>query len=159
MSERTYFPRTHPACATRTARHPRSVLAHPMAILRIMAILALVMGATAGCAAQRSSALRVVAVENNGRRAILLVQVTNPERRSIRLQRLTYSFAGAGHSIRGEVELERDVAAGAVAIVEVPVHFDGTGPFVLEGNLTALLDRIIRVYPVNVSVPSEPVAP
>jgi hypothetical protein len=85
----------------------------------------------------------------------LLVQVTNPELRSIRLQRLAYSFAGADTTVRGQVELSRDVAAGAAVIVEVPVTFAGHGPFTLEGNLTALLDRIVRTYPITASIPDE----
>ncbi|MEZ4363445.1 MAG: hypothetical protein R3B48_24940 [Kofleriaceae bacterium] len=110
-----------------------------------------------GCAAQQRPALSVVAVETVGR-PVLLVQVTNPERRSIRLQRLAYTFAGAEHSTRGEVLLSRDVAAGAAVVVEVPVEFDGSGPFRLEGRLTAALDRIVRTYPVTVTVPEEPPA-
>jgi hypothetical protein len=108
-----------------------------------------------GCAAQQRPNFSVVAVETQGR-PVLLVQVTNPERRSIRLQRLVYTFASSEHTSTGEVLLSRDVAAGAAVIVEVPVEFDGSGPFTLEGNLTAVLDRIVRIYPVTASVPEEP---
>lgn len=106
----------------------------------------------AGCAAQQRPSLRVVAVEQA--RSMLLVQVTNPENRPIRLQRLQYTFASGGASTaptEGEVLLSRDVAAGAAVIVEVPVdELGGTGPFTLEGNLEAVIDRIVRVYPVTV---------
>jgi hypothetical protein len=112
-----------------------------------------------GCAGQQRQSLRVVSIENAAHQPVLLVQVTNPERRSIRLQRLAYTFAGTEHTIRGEVVLSRDVAAGAAVIVEVPVQFQGPGPFTLHGDLTALLDRIVRTYPITASVPDEPAAP
>ncbi len=111
---------------------------------------------TAGCAGQQRPSLRVVAVERADARSVLLVQVTNPENRSIRLQRLQYTFAGAEHTtapMQGEILLSRDVAAGAAVIVEVPVdQLDGAGPFTLEGNLEAVIDRIVRIYPVTAQV-------
>ena len=113
-------------------------------------------GLAAGCASQQRPSLRVVAVEQAATKPVLLVQVTNPERRPIRLQRLQYTFGSADHSAQGEVLLSRDVAAGAAVIVEVPVDLEGhQGPYTLEGNLTALIDRIVRIYPVTVDVPLE----
>lgn len=119
--------------------------------------LGLCAGVAGGCAAQQSPSLRVVAVEKApAARPVLLVQVTNPERRPIRLQRLEYTFAGAAHVTRGAVQLSRDVAAGAAVIVEVPVELDGQkGPFKLQGSLTALIDRIVRIYPVTAEMPAE----
>lgn len=113
--------------------------------------------AAPGCAGQQHPALQVVAVENSAQNPILLVQVTNPERRSIRLQRLAYTFASGSHSTRGEVHLSRDVAAGSAVIVEVPVQLQGQGPFTLDGNLTALMDRIERNYSVHAAVPGQDV--
>jgi hypothetical protein len=112
--------------------------------------------AAGGCAAQQRPSLRVVSVEHNTAKPVLLVQVTNPEARPIRLQRLQYTFGSTGHTTQGEVLLSRDVAAGAAVILEVPVELDGQGPFTLQGNLTALIDRIVRIYPVNAKVPVEP---
>lgn len=120
--------------------------------------LGLASAVAGGCAAQQRPSLRVVSVEQSSPKPVLLVQVTNPESRSIRLQRLEYTFAGSTHSTQGEVILSRDVAAGAAVVLEVPVDLDGLegqGPFVLEGNLTALIDRIVRTYPVTAKVPVE----
>jgi hypothetical protein len=117
--------------------------------------IALGLAAASGCAAQQRPSLRVVSVEQNTAKPVLLVQVTNPEVRPIRLQRLEYTFGSAGHTTQGEVLLSRDVAAGAAVILEVPIELDGQGPFTLEGNLTALIDRIVRIYPVNAKVPVE----
>lgn len=121
-------------------------------------------GMAAGCTSQQRPSLRFLAVENaSAAKPVLLVQVTNPERRPIRLQRLEYTFAAASagehdeHRSRGEVLLSRDVAAGAAVIVEVPVQLEdlggSKGPFTLEGNLTASIDRIERIYPITVDVP------
>ena len=119
--------------------------------------LALVcVAAVAGCAAQQRPGLQVLSVESAARNQVLLIQVTNPERRSIRLQRLAFTFASSDHSSRGEVQFSRDIAAGGAVIVEVPVEFGGHGPFTLKGQLTALMDRIERTYPVQASVPGEP---
>ncbi len=107
----------------------------------------------ASCASQQRAALQVVAVENAAKSSVLLVQVSNPEPRAIRLQRLAYTFAGASHSSHGEVLLSRDIAAGGAAIVQVPVTFEGAGPFRLEGSLVALLDRVERTYPVAAALP------
>lgn len=117
--------------------------------------LGLASAVAGGCAAQQRPSLRVVSVEQSSPKPVLLVQVTNPESRSIRLQRLEYTFAGSTHSTQGEVILSRDVAAGAAVVLEVPVDLEGQGPFVLEGNLTALIDRIVRTYPVTAKVPVE----
>ncbi len=116
--------------------------------------LGLASAVAGGCAAQQRPSLRVVSVEQNAPKPVLLVQVTNPESRPIRLQRLEYTFAGSTHATQGEVVLSRDVAAGAAVVVEVPIDgLDGQGPFILEGNLTAMIDRIIRTYPVTAKVP------
>jgi hypothetical protein len=127
--------------------------------LRPLLALGLAAAAAGGCAAQQRPSLRVVSVDQKTTRPMLLVQVTNPESRSIRLQRLEYTFGSAGHSRQGEVLLSRDVAAGAAVLLEVPVELEGQGPFTLEGNLTALIDRIVRIYPVNAQVPVEPPQP
>lgn len=125
-------------------------------LLSLAMCAAVCAGLTAGCASQQRPSLRVVAVEQAATKPVLLVQVTNPERRPIRLQRLQYTFGSANHSSQGEVLLSRDVAAGAAVIVEVPVDLEGhQGPYTLEGNLTALIDRIVRIYPVTVDVPAE----
>lgn len=133
---------------------PRRALLRTLALASFLVVSA----GAAGCAAQQRPSLRVVAVEKaSSTKPVLLVQVTNPERRPIRLQRLEYTFASAGaeHKRRGEVLLSRDVAAGAAVVVEVPIELsepDDHGPFTLEGSLTALIDRIQRVYPITVPV-------
>lgn len=121
-----------------------------------LALALLLPGALSGCASAQRPSLKVVAVEQAAAKKVLLVQVTNPESRPIRLQRLQYTFAGANHSapVQGEVLLSRDIPVGAAVIVEVPVDHQlaGDGPFTLEGNLEALIDRIVRVYPVATKV-------
>jgi hypothetical protein len=137
----------------------RSVLRQSKLLAPILS-LAMASGLAAACASSQSPSLKVVAVERApAQKQVLLVQVTNPESRSIRLQRLQYTFAGANHAapIQGEVLLSRDVAAGAAVIVEVPVdhQLSEGGPFTLEGNLTALIDKIVRIYPVATKVDAQ----
>lgn len=124
-----------------------------------LALAVSVSGGLVGCASQQRPALQVVAVEQATRTPVLLVQVTNPERRPIRLQRLAYTFASSSNATSGEVRLSRDVAAGAAVIVEVPIKLEGVGPFHLEGSLTALMDRIERTYSVHAAVPADDATP
>ena len=71
----------------------------------------------------------------------------------MRLTKLEYTFASQGTPIAsGEVLLSRDLAAGAAAVLEVPLESGTTGPVVLRGTLIAELDQIVRTFTVSAQV-------
>jgi hypothetical protein len=87
----------------------------------------------------------------------VFVQVTNPAQRPMHLQKLEYVFASSkGTTIaEGEMPLEREIPAGAVAVLEVPLDTalsqGGTSSETLQlrGRLTAELDQIVRTFKVT----------
>jgi LEA14-like dessication related protein len=104
-----------------------------------------------GCHVAKPPELRVV----GARREVVFVQVTNPESRPMRLDRLEYTFAADGTTIAsGEVGLDaREVPAGATAIVEVPLEANSSAkPITLSGTLTTELDAIVRSFEVSAQV-------
>jgi hypothetical protein len=106
----------------------------------------------AGCVATRTPELRVLGVQDDPRREVVFVQVTNPASRPMRLTKLEYTFASANHIVsEGELELAREVPAGEAIVVEVPL--DATPQpdetLTLRGKLTAELDQIIRTFKVS----------
>jgi LEA14-like dessication related protein len=107
----------------------------------------------AACHDGKTPGLRVLGVHETSRREVVFVQVTNPASRPMRLTKLEYTFAAAGATVsEGEVDLERDVPAGAMVVVEVPLDADSTKPMTLRGKLTAELDEIERIFPVNAQI-------
>jgi hypothetical protein len=117
-----------------------------------LAALALV--ALAACQGAGSPEMHVVGVHEADPHEVVFVQVSNPASRSMRLTKLEYTFdADTGKQFAaGEVDLERDVPAGASVIVEVPLDADppaAAGPITLRGTLTAELDRIERSFAVS----------
>jgi hypothetical protein len=80
---------------------------------------------------------------------MLQVKVVNRTARPMRLQRLEYSFAGAGHRIGLG---QREIEPGAAAVVEVPIGTAITGSRLLKGKLFAELDQIIQSFPVSAQV-------
>jgi hypothetical protein len=85
---------------------------------------------------------------------VVFVQVSNPANRPMRLTKLEYTFAAdTGTTVsQGELELSRDVPAGAVAVVEVPLDAQPVGPVTLTGTLTAQLDEIVQSFQVSAKI-------
>jgi hypothetical protein len=85
---------------------------------------------------------------------VVFVQVTNPANRSMKLTKLEYTFAAdSGTTVsQGELELSRDVPAGAAVVVEVPMENPTPGPVTLTGTLTAQLDQIIQSFRVSAKI-------
>jgi LEA14-like dessication related protein len=85
---------------------------------------------------------------------VVFVQVTNPASRPMKLTKLEYTFAADGGATvsQGELELSRDVPAGAAVVVEVPMENPASGPVTLTGTLTAQLDQIIQSFQVSAKI-------
>jgi hypothetical protein len=113
---------------------------------------ALALAATA-CHSGPSPKLTVIGIREAPRHEVVFLQVTNPASRPMRLTKLEYTFAAQGQRVAsGEVLLARDVAAGAAAVVEVPLEAGTPGPVVLRGTLVAELDQIVRTFTVSAQV-------
>ena len=127
-------------------------------MFRSLSVVLLLMFAVA-CRPTRSPELTVLGVHDDiTRRDVVVVQVTNPASRPMRLTRLEYTFASGSETVsHGELELARDVPANSAVVVEVP--FDGGSPLgpdggkvTLRGTLTAELDRILQKFKVSAEV-------
>ncbi len=86
--------------------------------------------------------------------ALLFVEVTNPTQRPLELSRLRYNVQGPEEfKAQGEVRLERNVTAGASAIIEVPIqtwHVAASGgPIILTGRLYARDESIERSWKIS----------
>ena len=109
--------------------------------------------AAAGCHAGQSPQLQVLGVHEEPRHDVVFVQVTNPASRAMRLTRLEYRFAAAGHTVStGEMALARDVPAGAAVVVEIPLDSPSEQTMTLSGRLTAELDQIVQIFSVSAQV-------
>ena len=113
--------------------------------------------ALAACRGAGGPEMRVIGVHNSAPHEVVFVQVTNPASHSMRLTKLEYTFAAdTGKQVAsGEVELAREVPAGAAVIVEVPLDAtptDATGPITLRGKLTADIDEIVHSFAVSAAV-------
>jgi LEA14-like dessication related protein len=117
-------------------------------------VLALVCVVTvAGCHAGKSPELRVIGVHDSARHEVVFVQVTNPANRPMRLTKLEYTFAAAGQTLsEGEVPLQREVPAGAVVVLEVPLDAHSSTPMTLRGKLTTELDEIQKIFSVSAQI-------
>jgi LEA14-like dessication related protein len=84
----------------------------------------------------------------------VFVQVRNPASRPMRLTKLEYTFASSqGRTVaEGKLPLEREIPAGAVAVVEVPLDTDSTEILELTGKLTAELDQYVRTFTVEAQI-------
>jgi hypothetical protein len=115
--------------------------------------LALVVVFALGCHTGRTPELRVLGAHQTARSEVVFVQVTNPASRPMRLTKLQYTFAADGATVaQGVVPLERDVPAGAAAVIEVPLDTEASGPMTLRGRLTAELDQAIRTFDVDAQI-------
>jgi LEA14-like dessication related protein len=116
----------------------------------------LVVAALAACHPGKTPELRVLGVHDAPlAHEVVFVQVTNPANQSMRLQKLEYTFAADGATVStGELDLERDVAAGSTVVVEVPLNSDSDAskPMTLQGVLTAELDQIVRTFQVQAQI-------
>ena len=122
-------------------------------MVRRLSLSLLVALALLGCRGGRSPELRVIGVHEELRHEVVFVQVTNPASRSMRLTRLEYKFAAGSATIdEGELEIHRDVPAGATVVVEVPVDSVLDTAVTLHGKLTAELDQIVRIFKVSAEV-------
>jgi hypothetical protein len=127
-------------------------------------ILSLAFVALAACHAARGPEMRVIGVQDASPHEVVYVQVTNPASHSMRLTKLQYTFAAdTGKEVAaGEVDLSREVPAGAAVVVEIPLDSDTptqAGPFTLRGELTAELDQIVRTFGVSAQVSPQPAQP
>ncbi|MEO8846690.1 MAG: LEA type 2 family protein [Kofleriaceae bacterium] len=111
------------------------------------------MSFVAACHSAGSPELRVLGVNGETAREVVFVQVTNPASQSMKLTKLEYTFAADGATVStGEVALERDVAAGAAVVVEVPLDADPSKAMTLQGKMTATVDEIVRTFPVEAQI-------
>jgi hypothetical protein len=123
---------------------------HLIGLLAFVALLA-----SGACHPQQPTELRVLGLDRTDtRHDVVLVQVTNPASHAMRLTKLEYTFAAAGTTVAaGEVPLEREIAAGAAVVVEVPLdQADSSKPMTLQGKLTGVVDQIVQTYPVEAQI-------
>lgn len=114
--------------------------------------LAVVLAATlAACATGPGSAqLRVVGVQKTpDTSTVLHVQVVNRTHKSMRLQRLEYTFAGEGHRV---ALAEREIEPGAAAVVEVQLDDPAPTTGTLKGRLVCESDEMIESFPVTATL-------
>ena len=123
--------------------------------MRLVVIFLAVALATA-CHTGKTPELRVLGVqEAPAASSHVFVQVTNPARRPMKLTKLEYVFASAKNGAtvsEGELTLYREIPAGAVAVVEVPLDAESDSDLMLRGTLTAELDQIVRSFKVNAHI-------
>lgn len=98
--------------------------------------------------------LRVLGVNDTQVHEVVFVQVTNPASQPLKLTKLEYTFAADGATLStGEVPLEREVAAGAAVVVEVPLDAaTNDKAMTLQGTLTGEIDQVVRTYPVEAQI-------
>jgi hypothetical protein len=108
---------------------------------------------TGACHTGPSPQLHVLGVHEEPRHDVVFVQVTNPASHAMRLTRLEYRFAAAGHTVSaGEMALARDVPAGQAIVVEIPLDGASEKPMTLFGKLTAELDQIVQNFSVSAQI-------
>ncbi len=118
-------------------------------------LLGLLLFAATACHPQQPTELRVLGLDSTDtRHDVVFVQVTNPASHAMRLTKLEYTFAAAGTTVSaGEVRLEREVAAGAAVVVEVPLdEADASKPITLQGTLTGVVDEMVQTFPVQAQI-------
>jgi hypothetical protein len=122
----------------------------------IFVLLAAVSLTLSGCLAATSPKMTVLGVQSAARSGdgVVILQVTNPANRPLRVQKLEYTFAAkGGEPTSGVVSVLRDIPAGSTVVVEVPIDPYQVGvPVQLRGRLVTLLDQIVTSYPVNAMV-------
>ena len=94
-------------------------------LLRVFIAAAIALGAAAGCHPQKAPQLRVIEAKPE----VVFVQVTNPANQSDAAHQARVHVRGrSGATVsRGELDLSRDVPAGAAVVVEVPLDAQPAG--------------------------------
>src|SRR5262245_4314887 len=103
-------------------------------MLRLVVLISLTLAA-AGCHSSKTPELRVLGVHDAPSTSAVFVQVTNPARRPMKLTKLEYVFASASSGAtvsEGEMALYREIPAGAVAVVEVPLDAESNESLMLR---------------------------
>src|SRR3982750_4023620 len=103
-------------------------------MLRAVFIASLV-ALAAGCHTGASSPeVRVLGV-HQAPASLVFVQVSNPAQRPMRLEKLQYVFASSsGTTIsEGEMPLSREIPAGAVTVLDIPLDGDSSETLTLTG--------------------------
>jgi hypothetical protein len=123
------------------------------ALITLLTVAFGLFGGLPGCAGGKGPELRVLGVHEQLRHDIVFVQVTNPARHTMRLTKLEYRFAANGGTVSaGELALAREVPSGATTIVEIPLDGPSEKPMTMSGKLTAVLDKIVRTFPVSARI-------
>jgi hypothetical protein len=121
-------------------------------------VLAFGTAGAGGCHTGRTPELTVLGVQDS--QDVVVVQVTNPASRPMRLTKLQYSFASSsGETVsEGEMPLSRDLPPGAAIVVEVPMDLPASseGSVQLRGLLTAVSDEIVKTFRVSAQVQTPP---
>jgi len=123
-------------------------------MLRLFAIVSFALACATGCHTQKAPELRVLGVQDASSSHVF-VQVTNPARRAMKLTKLEYVFASAtsGATVsEGELSLYREIPAGAVAVVEVPLDAESSDTLMLRGTITAELDQVVRNFKLRAQI-------
>jgi hypothetical protein len=123
-------------------------------MLRLVLAVSFALTLATGCHRGKSPELRVLGMQDTSTSHVF-VQVTNPARRPMKLTKLSYVFASAdsGATVsEGEMQLYREIPAGAAAVVEVPLDAESTEALMLRGTLTAELDEIVRSFKLTAQI-------
>jgi hypothetical protein len=123
-------------------------------MLRLVLAVSFALTLASGCHSAKPPELRVLGM-HDASTSHVMVQVTNPARRPMKLTKLSYRFASAdsGATVsEGEMKLYREIPAGAVAIVEVPLDAESSEALMLRGTLTAELDQMVRSFRLNAQI-------
>jgi len=123
-------------------------------MLRLVIAVCFALALATGCHAGKSPELRVLGV-HDAPQSHVFVQVTNPARRPMRLTKLEYVFASASSGAtvaEGTMPLYREIPAGAVAVVEVPLDAEANDTLTLHGTLTAEQDEMVRSFQLNAQI-------
>jgi hypothetical protein len=122
-------------------------------MLRLAVPSLIALALASGCHSATSPEMRVLGV-HQAQASHVFVQVTNPAERPMRLEKLEYVFASStGTTIsEGELPLEREIPAGAVAVLEIPLDTESSETLTMTGKLTAELDQIVRTFRLNAQI-------
>jgi hypothetical protein len=123
-------------------------------MLRLVLAVSFALTLATGCHSGKSPELRVLGTHNTAS-SYVFVQVTNPARRPMKLTKLSYVFASANSGAtvaEGEMQLYREIPAGAAAVVEVPLDAESTEALMLRGTLTAELDEMVRSFKLTAQI-------
>jgi hypothetical protein len=125
-------------------------------------LLVLLVGTTLAACGGASPHVKVLGAEQSGAGMgapvlRLFVEVVNPTGRGLRLSRLEYDLSAERvFATKGAVSVERDVAAGQSAVVEIVVPVDRRAaarlagvPYKLDGRLFAHADHMDQYWPVR----------